>query len=138
MTLDIEQARDEMSKMARDAWPVDNVMLYDDKPGEVPDGVTPWARLTIRHESGVQATLTDASVKKRFRRTGILTVQIFTPTGEGLSNADKCAKMFLNAFEGKTSPGGVWFRNGRVREIGADGDFFQTNFITDFEYDEIK
>lgn len=141
MTATREQARDQISQTLVTVWPVDTdtgALFFDDLPGATPAADKVWARLTIRHNEGGQATLTDQSAKKRYRRTGVVTVQLFTPNGGGLSKADKYVKIILDAFEGKTSSGGVWFRNGRAREVGADGEFFQTNVLIDFEYDELK
>jgi len=137
MSLTVTQARNEMTAMVAAALPVDTI-AFDDLPGKVPDTMTSWYRLTIRHSDGEQETLADATGKKRFLRQGLLTVQIFTPVGGGLSIADESVKMILDIFEGKASAGGIWFRNARFREIGAEGDFFQTNVLVDFQYTETK
>jgi hypothetical protein len=126
--------------MVKDAWDTTGYkMIWDDNPGTIPTTMVPWARSTLIHVTGFQATLTDGSGRKRFRRTGFLTVQIFTPTGEGLSSADILAKLISDAFEGQSSPLGVWFRDVKTNEVGSDdGNWYQTNVVIDFEYDEVK
>lgn len=139
MTLDRSQARDELSKMVTDVWPGNtDYLIYDDLPGSKPDTTEMWGRLTIKHIDGQQANLGGSTPSRRYSRTGILTVQIFTPSGKGLSSADDHAKIISGAFEGTQSPSGIWFRNVTAQEIGPDGDFYQTNVTLTFMYDEIK
>lgn len=130
-------ARDEMLTMFKDAWDASafsaapvlywDVTSDDDLPT---DDV--WARITVRHEVGEN----DAIGNRLFLRQGTVTVQLFTRFGTGLTNADLASKVVLDAFQGKASPSGVWFRNARMNEIGQDGEWFQTNILVDFEYTE--
>lgn len=149
MTATIEVARDEIAQLFLDAWNAATLssglrVLFDDRPENVPtaastDGNPPaWARLTIRHTSGSQATLAGADGRSRWRRNGVVTVQIFAPFGTGLSISDKLAMIALAAFEGQATASGVWFRNARLQEIGSDGPWFQVNVSAEFEYDEVR
>lgn len=142
MSLTITAARDDMLKMVRDAHLsgsfLDANLIYDDLIGSIPETELTWARATIRHAGGGQATLSGGLGRQRYTRTGILTIQLFSPSGEGLSSADISAKIFMDAFDGKSSANGVWFRKVRFNEIGPDGNFFNNNIIVEFEYDEIK
>jgi hypothetical protein len=63
---------------------------------------------------------------------------VFEPPGKGLSGATDLPKVIQDAFEGVATASGVWFRDVTVNEIGPDGDFFQTNIVAFFEYDEVK
>lgn len=103
-----------------------------------PAGHLPWLRAVLRHGASFQATLSGATGKRRFRRTGTLVVQCFDIVGQGLAPGGDLPKIVQDAYEGKTSPTGVIFRNVSINEIGPDGDFFQTNVVINFEYDEIK
>jgi hypothetical protein len=87
---------------------------------------------------GNQASLANDGGRRRWERTGLVTVQIFVPAGEGLSEAYSLAKTVADAYEGTTTASGVWFRNVRVNEVGADGAWFQVNALIEFIYDEIK
>lgn len=98
----------------------------------------PWAAVTLKHASGFQSTLSGVTGSKTFKRLGLLTTQIFVPTGKGLQEAYDLAKVISDAFEGTSTPGGVWFTNVRLNEVGRDGEFFQLNVIIEFSYDEIK
>jgi hypothetical protein len=68
----------------------------------------------------------------------LLAVQIFTPSGEGLSEAYNLGKILMDAFEGYATPSQVWFRNARTNEVGPSDSWYQTNFLVDFTYDEMK
>lgn len=142
----IEAARDEILLHFTDAWdagtPPIPRLLYDDKHRDMPDDA-PYARITIKHNISPQVTI-GATVAKggdgvRFRRFGIVTVQVFTVSGDGLTSADVLVDLALDAFEGeKTGLDRIEFRNARINEIGQDGPWFQTNVIAEFVYDRVK
>jgi hypothetical protein len=92
----------------------------------------------VQHANSAQATLADESSKKVFTRNGVLTVQIFTVYGIGLTKSDALVKIVQDAFEGKATLNGIWFRNVRASEIGQDGEWHQTNVLVEFIYDEVK
>lgn len=98
-----------------------------------------WARITIQHVPGGfdQRTLGPAGYR-RFRRLGIVTIQVFTALGDGLTRADTLAQVLLTALQGATTAtGGVIFRNAGMSEVGRDGRWNQTNVTAEFEYDTI-
>ena len=133
----LTEARNEMLALVKTAWDTTTFeMQWEDRPFIKPVANTPWARTTVRHADGGQATLCDSVC--RWNRVGTLFVQIFCPSGEGSSRGYGLAQTVMNALEGAKTAGGVWFRNTRIREIGPDGDWFQINVLTDFNYDEIK
>lgn len=141
MSLTFEEAFDDMADMFKAAWDTTNLAaayedLADDDP--LPKGDASWARFSVRHEESFQASMGAALNQRQFRRRGTITVQIFTPSGKGLSERLTLAKVVSDAFEGRSSPGGVWFKNVKMNEIGRDGYFFQTNVLINFEYDEVK
>lgn len=141
MSLTFAQARDELLEAITAAWTAGAggaPLFYDDRPGEAPADATTWARVHIQHNLGTQSTIGGPIGTSLFRRDGLLTVQIFTPIGKGLSQADALAKVAIDAFEGKSTPNGVWFRKVRMREIGPDRSWFNVNVYAEFNYDEAK
>jgi hypothetical protein len=92
----------------------------------------------VQHTAGRQASLSGASGTKRWERSGFLIVQLFTPILQGQSSADSLVGIIRGAFEGYSTPSGVWFRNPRISEVGSDGTWYQTNILVDFLYDEVK
>lgn len=149
MSLTFAQARDEILTLFKTAWDAGaesagKTVIYPDAKNTVPetnDGngdPDVWARVSVVHTTGEQATLSNHLGQQRFQRNGIFTAQVFSPIGTGLSIGDNLYKIVVDAFEGKASPGGVWFTNVSVNEIGPEGSWFQTNITADFEYDEQK
>jgi hypothetical protein len=142
----ITTARDDILTLFSTAWnagpPSQGIaVLYDDSIGIKPKSgqpLLPWVRAVVRHLSGGQASLSNFNGVSRYRRSGIFTVQVFTPYGGGLSLSDSLVSVIVNAFEGKASTNGVWFRQIRVNEIGQEGVWYQTNVLINFEYDEVK
>ncbi len=139
----IAEARDEILAHFTTAWdagtpPVPR-LLYDDKARDLPPNA-PYARIIVKHNLFAQATVGGKGTGgQRFRRFGIVTVQIFTLSGDGLTNADVLVDLALDAFEGEsTGSDRIEFRNARANEIGEDGPWFQTNVIAEFDYDRIK
>lgn len=137
------QARDEILGVHKTAWDADPAsnglpVLYWDTEGSIPDSGA-WCRLTVRHAEGRTAAIGGPAGSRRFRHTGTVTVQIFTPHNEGGTLSDQLCDVVENAYEGAvTSPGRVIFRNVRTNEIGQDGQWFQVNVLADFEYDKIR
>ena len=138
MSATYQQAVDDMFGLVRTAWNSDSTIDWEAVPGEVPFTDVPWIRPTIRHTPGGQASLADGTRKRRWRRNGILWIQLFVPSGSGLSKAYELAKILTDAIEGTSTEHCVWFRNTRINEIGRSGAFNQLNVLTDFTYDEIK
>jgi len=142
----IADGRDEILAHFTDKWnagtPPIPLLLYDDKHRDLPDDA-PYARITIKHNVFPQVTVGATVVKGgngvRFRRFGIVTVQVFELSGDGLTSSDVLVDLALDAFEGeKTGLDRVEFRNARINEIGQDGPWFQTNVIAEFTYDRVK
>jgi hypothetical protein len=144
MTVTRTEARDEILAQFKTVWdagPESTGVLvrYPDAPNDPPSTQVSWARVTVQHNpTGGQATLSGAQGKRRYRRFGLVTVQIFTIFGQGLVLADRLSETAQVAFEGVSTPGGVIFRSVNAVEIGRSKEWFQTNVVAQFEYDEVK
>lgn len=97
----------------------------------------PYFTFIIRHAAGGRPTL-GGKGHRSFLRIGTLIASVFIPVGKGLSESYALVKTVVDAYEGETSPNGVWFREVRMQEIGRDGEFYRTNVLAEFEYHEIK
>jgi hypothetical protein len=148
MACDINTAYDEILGAFKTAWDASAGAFNEGNLPEVrydgvgkqgpPDGEEPWARVTIRHVAGGQATLLGDAQVTRFTASGIITIQVFYPLKRGgLSNARSLAKVAKSAYEGKSTPSNVWFRNVRIVEVGPDGPWYNVNVLANFEYDEL-
>jgi hypothetical protein len=143
MSLTRKEAIDEICTVFKTAWDTTghgDRVKYDNvgKTSVPPSGQDPWVRVVIRHGTSAQGSLAGEVGTRRFRRTGLITAQVMEVKGQGLSGATDLPKIVQDAFEGVSTPGGVWFRDVAINEIGPDGDFFLTNVVAFFEYDEIK
>lgn len=152
MTATVEQAVDAILTRFNDTWEGDAEstgipVAWPDAKFQVPTGQDadddplPWARVAINHNPGAggQATLSGDTGQRRYRRFGVVTVQIFTPFGGGQLKAHRLVRVAMSAFEGvDLAPSGVIFRNARFTEVGQDGAWLQTNVTADFEYDEVR
>lgn len=141
MSLSRSAALVEIRDLFDTAWAGAGPVKYDNVTPEVtpfPPATGPWSKLFIRHAEAFQATIQGETGNRRFRRTGLITAQIFQDPGAGLTGATDLSTIVRDAFEGVTSPGGIIFRQVATNEIGPDGDFFQTNVVAFFEYDEQK
>ena len=137
------QALDEILTPFKTAWDAEedaDLVKYDNVPNDQvpPATAMPWARVAVRHTTSDQASLCGALGTQRWKRKGVLVVQIFELTGQGLIGTTDLPKIIQDAYEGVRTVGGVWFTKVTINEIGPDGDFYQTNVTASFEYDEIK
>lgn len=133
-----EEAVDEIQTMLINAWiPTGHKIFFESVREQRENDNSAWAASTIRHTSGNQESLGGIG-NRSFLRQGVMIVQVFTPVGNGLQESYQLAKVITDAFEGKSSPLGVWFRRVRISEIGKDGMFQQLNVVLEFEYNEVK
>lgn len=140
-----EEARNQILALVTTAWNAQGSppqLVYDDKPQDLPDTAT-YARITIQHNTSSQVTLggkpSQGGAGRRFRRNGLITVQIFTPFGDGLTTSDPLVDLVVDALEGEeTGSDQVEFKNVSVNEIGENGAWHQTNVTAEFEWDRVK
>lgn len=107
---------------------------------EPPDQNTDWARVDMGHEAGGQASLSGPiNGATRWGQNGMITVQCFgRMTAGGIDKAMEMACAVRDAFRGRATAGGVWFRRQTIREVGQDKGWYQVNAIITFDYDEVK
>ncbi len=133
------QANDEILSFFKTAWDTTgHPALYENVAGSPPTTQIPWARASLRFGPGENASLADPTGKQRFTRSGILTIQIFIPNGEGLSLGYTLSKIVADAFEGKATASHVWFRRVGTTPVGSSAEWYQFNVSIAFTYDEVK
>lgn len=145
-------ARNEVMALLNTAWlangtSADVPLLWDNVSGNAPPKpdstgkaeAGSWARAQMRHNVGGQVSLADDQGRRRWRRSGIITVEVYTPLGTGFDRLhDELVQIVKDAFEGKTTVSDIIFSDVAPREIGPDGPWFQSNVLIAFEYDEVK
>lgn len=136
--MNFADARDQMLKVFNDAWaPLGFPVVWSDVPGSAPTAETVWARVTVRHADGGQASLAGENGARRWNNAGVLFIQVFAPVGDGSTAAYSAAQTVANAYRDAKGLD-VWFRNTRINEVGASGAFEQINVLTDFSYDDVR
>jgi hypothetical protein len=138
MSLTYASAVDDILDLLKAAWdPTGYELYFENTRGANETAQNPWAETILRHAAGQQDTLGGVG-QRQFLRTGVLITTIHVPYATGLQSAYALAKMIADAYEGVSSPNGVWFRNVRVNEQDRDGSFYRVNVLVDFEYHETK
>jgi hypothetical protein len=112
------------------------IPAYFDNAG---DDVTPpedstWVRLTILPGASQQVEMGNT---RRWRRAGVLVVQIFVPAASGTGLALELGDTVRDIFEGLTVSG-VIFRATSLNRVGLDGAWLQYNATTNFQADELR
>lgn len=115
-------------------------ILFEDvkvpSDGPRPDVITAHFRGPyVKHNLGDDQTLGPAG-GRLFSRAGVFVIQVMTPVGDGFTQGDILATLARNAYEGVSTPNGVWFRKVTTKEVGVSGGFYQTNVTGTFQYTE--
>lgn len=142
MTTTSENAIDEcaaiMAALAAARYPLAEVRWHGKEKGSPPTDKD-WFRWTMQHSDGYQASLSNQHGERRWRREGFIIVQCFSLLNVGgLYGAQRMAEAVRDAYQGASTPGGVWFRNATTQEVGQDRHHFQVNAIVNFNYDEVR
>lgn len=98
---------------------------------------TPWVTYTMQTLDNSNASMgaTDTGSGWRFNE-GLVEFRCFVPLNAGADDAAALAEEVAGALRGQTFTGGH-FRNLRLVELGADGEWFQYNVIAEFYHQEV-
>lgn len=133
------EARDAISDVILTAWAASvitqaiDLQWSDVVSTRVADG-TPWARVTVRHTFGQQETLGGPGVGKH-QTEGSVTIDVFTPFGDGHTLSDQIVQVLLDAMRNKRV-GNLWFFGAVGNEVGQDGAWFAAKVRVGFRYVE--
>lgn len=141
----MSQADKEMAALFRQAWEVVAGYRCDWPNGKsLEHGAKEiWARWTVDYATGGQRTMGKTGSRK-FERNGMVYITVLTPLGEGLASARDAAEIAINAYEGKRTPGDVWFRNVRIdseghgQGTGKNKSWWTTVVVAEFTYEQLR
>lgn len=145
MIKDMAEADKEMAELFRQKWVVQNQYPCDwpnHKSGEYEEDET-WARWSLDYAAGGQSSLSGVG-KRKFYKSGLIYVFVFTPLGTGLAKAREDAQIAIDSYEGKRTPGDVWFRNVRIdseghgKGGGGNKSWWTTTVVAEFTYDYLR
>lgn len=141
----LEQAFDLVGDVVRDAWEASAItntykLMWSDtgitKPGELfPKGssLEPYGVVTMNPLTSGQTT----QGRRRFATTEIVTVQIFTPLGDGGLLARQMSQVVASGLRNYAgSASGVWFFDIIPQRIGETDAGLQWNVDASFRYQE--
>lgn len=111
------------------------VALIDGKDESI---LEPWARITIRTASRSQGAFGSGGDARRWDEVGVLLVEIYTPTGSGFQQARTLGKIVQDAFEGVSTPNGVWFSEGSFSPNGSEGVWSRITYSVKWEFHEYR
>ncbi len=95
-----------------------------------------WVRLTILDGDSLQVEMAGT---RRWRRPGVVEVQIFVPAGTGDGLSAELADSVRDIFEGRTISGVIFRATSRQRVgRGRDAAWVQWNASTPFQADELR
>jgi hypothetical protein len=114
-------------------------LVYDNKSQANEDTNLAWLRVTLKPVLGVQETLGQSGTR-RFKRQGLLFIQIFTPLDKGMQASDHLADGIINFLEGgKTPTNNIPFNNvSPPQNMGNEGSWQQVNIDAEFIYHTLK
>lgn len=97
-----------------------------------------WVRLVVKFGNTPSQTYGPVG-GRRYRRTGMIGFQVFTPLLNGTGMGSGYCEDIINIFEGQSLPGmDVQFYEGDYSSTGESGSWFQFNGTVTFNFGEIK
>lgn len=145
MITKMSDADQEMAELFRVAWEVTNGYKCDWPNHKSQDHAETevWARWARDYLSGFQVSMGGTGGRK-FTKDGLIYINVFTPLGGGLISATDAAQIAIDAYEGKRTPGDVWFRDVRIeseghgRGSGKDKSWWTTTVVARFTYEYLR
>ena len=134
-----EQAYDEiftLIKTALDTVPGLSV-IWQDQLDNV-DALSPVVIVSLQHVMGRQASFAGDDGKRKWTNDGIIYIQARCPAKGGLTTINSLTTMCIESIRGKTTPGGVWFRNVVGKEEAPKDGNSRAITTGEFTYQEIS
>lgn len=139
------QARDDIMGRVKTKWTevgsaTENLPLIfadkEKKGSDIPEDEGSWGLADVSFGPSIQAGHGDN--EKRYRRTGILIVDVHTQPGDGYVSIDAIVQVLADAVEGHTTPNGVTFLDFDSKDGGNVGQFKVTRVVASFDFDQVK
>ncbi len=101
-------------------------------------GATSWARVTYKPNKRSQQAIGGGVGGRLFLQTGIMMVEVYTPSGDGGRIDRTFTRLVERAFEGISTPNGLWFRNVSTTARGVEGTLHCSVVTVEWEYNEVR
>jgi len=134
MTLDARHAA--IRTRFKDFWAGQPPTQFPNQKFTPPDNL-PWMRLVIQDAGVNWASMGDPG-NNVARNVGQVTVQIFTPSGDGEGLALEIANQALAVFRSwsDTATGLRFEVPPYARQVGVEGKWYQINVVAPFKFDD--
>jgi len=144
MPCDFETARTETMTLFNDAWsaPGESADIPVKWPNVASDldqtqvddtnNAPKWARFTMEYTDGNGTSIGGG----RWQFDGLITFEIYVPTGDNDKLALRLAKIIVNAQRNITTAGGVEFHRIRPRIVGNEGLWYRVDVLSEFKHIE--
>lgn len=98
----------------------------------------PWVKLSVQNLGGRQETL-GAAGNRKFTRSALVRVQVYTAPGTGRKVSDLLCQSALDIFEGRALAGALVY-DGAAREIGlVENNRWKLSTVeVSFDYEQVK
>lgn len=145
MIVNLSDADKEMAELFRVSWEVTAGYVCDwpNHKANSHEESDIWARWNLDYLSGNQRTMAPTGSRK-FLKTGLIYVNVFSPLGGGLTQARDASQIALFTYEGKRTPSDVWFRNVRIESeghghgSGGNKSWWATLVVAEFTYEHLR
>lgn len=134
--MNYQEAIDSINAVFHAAWNPAYPVKWEDLPGDVPVTETPWAKVLVQHTSGQLSSLGGGKVLRKWRRDGVIVVQVFAPAGQGKTLAVSLGQVVVDAYQNANTE--IHYRNVQLVESGTDGAFYRVDIYANFEYDDVR
>lgn len=132
--MNFSQAEAVVRAYFHDGWNGLTPIAWPDVAFTVPD--TTWVRFSMKPNLGYQASAGDPG-NNRFRRKGLIFIQVFQKQGQGSIDARAKADAAADLFIGK-STSGITFYDVVAKDVGPDGNgWYQWQVIASYRYDAL-
>jgi hypothetical protein len=140
--MNLERAQEIINEYWEESWESETPYALENELSGLDKGNDCWARLTVRETVSAQESLGNKGTR-RYRRSGLLFVQIFAPIDKGTKTTKSLAEQVRSIFEGETiGPAGeeVRFFDVQVKILGPErnGKWHNTTVECAFWFLEIK
>jgi len=151
MTTGYSNAIDEIYGLFNVAWLagttaivgyIPQIYWQGNETNDLPEIDKYYVRFNIKPVLEQQKTLSnvvDGIGKKRYNNVGMLFANIFTPLSDvtHMEKGRSLAELGRNAYRGKTTAGGIFFRNATIEEFSHSDKYFNFRVVAEYDYDDI-
>lgn len=126
-----EKAVQELQERLQDNW-TDTEIAFDNVQFNPVRGV-PFIRIAITQTESELTSIAGPALGN-YREHGLMTIQVFTPKNDGVQPNARLADMAAALYRGYSS-GGLFCMPPRVNRVGAHEEFYQSNLLVEFYFD---